>query len=860
MLNSMSPLEPLEDSNLLYTLSPKILEIVSSHLPYPPLKEELLNAILSSATEAIVLKDCDGRYLLANQSAERNFGCPIHAIIGKTDFEIFTDHPETAQTIFEYDQLVLQTGQPISYTLILPPKNESLPQKQTILHVTKNPFLDHAGNIVGVLGIARDITDWHYTEMALDLSERRYHTFFDANPNPSWIYDPTTLRFLEVNSAALRVYGYTREEFLKMSLYDIRPTTEWGRLTRDLQQDVKLRDLSPPSCWQHRKKNGSLIDVEISARSVYLPNGKEARLVYCTDVSERLRAEREKREASAQFEQAFHRANIGMSLLTLEGIYYEVNSAHCQITGYTRDELVGQSYLTLVPPERQQIAEQIFQEAVREGREVPQYPGNFLRKDGSLGYAEFTIGFVRDEAGKPLYMMGQMQDVSERYQAEERLRWLAYHDPLTGLYNRHHLEEMISEHISEDTQNQTYSPFALLLMDLDRFKQINDSYGHNEGDGVLNVMAHRFRVASEGRAIIGRMGGDEFTILLLGEEGETEDHVRHRAELLANRLLEVTALPVYVESQEIYLSGSIGISLYPLHGHNQKTLLKNADVAMYSAKNRGKGRFEIYKPAMNAASVMRLQLESSLRHALQRQEICVYYQPQVTVGTRHIVSVEALVRWNHPELGILLPDQFLHLANDIGIMHDMEQWVLHQACRHIAQWKRNGYPLAVAVNLSATQFSRKDTVQMVAKTLRETGLNPNQLVLEITESTLMENQASVMQCLRALKQLGVRISVDDFGTGYSSLSYLRDFPLDILKIDRSFIENLNEEPRIRAVVRTIIELARAMDLYVVAEGVERIEQEEYLKDMGCDAIQGYLVSKPISTNEMQTVLNHLPSV
>lgn len=437
------------------------------------------------------------------------------------------------------------------------------------------------------------------------------------------------------------------------------------------------------------------------------------------------------------------------------------------------------------------------------------------------------------------------RDVTEQRQAESKINYLAYHDALTGLPNRRFIEEQLEKAIrNAKNREQTVT---VMFLDLDRFKLINDSLGHDFGDLLLREATHRIVNCVGESGIVGRLGGDEF-IVLMPEVPESE------LIQMADQLIRIIEQPFLIEGHELYITTSIGISRFPEDGNDYQTLMKTADTAMYSAKERGKNACHKYSAHMQKAASERMYLQNELNRALVRNELLVYYQPQVNVTNKKLSGMEALVRWNHPKRGVIPPDQFITIAEETGLIVPIGEWVLRTACKQNREWQEMGYaPVRVAVNLSARQFLKKDFVQTVEGILRETGMQPEYLELEVTESTMIDVQRAT-QTLYDLKKLGVHIAIDDFGTGYSSLSYLKDFPLDRLKIDRSFIRDLKKSPGNRAIVATIITMAKNLDLHVIAEGVETSDELDFLQEQMCEEVQGFFFSHPLTKEDMESYL------
>ncbi len=474
---------------------------------------------------------------------------------------------------------------------------------------------------------------------------------------------------------------------------------------------------------------------------------------------------------------------------------------------------------------------------------VPTSEGAF----GVIGaYSRDPGRFSKDDASFLMSIATSLGTAIGRKRAEERLAYVAQFDSLTGLPNRTLFRDRLSQAMTRAERGG--SQLALMLLDLDRFKEINDTLGHRAGDRLLQAVAQRLTSTLRTVDTVARLGGDEFTVIL--EDAESVEAVT----LVAEKVVGALARPFPLDDQEYFLTVSAGISMYPSNPGDIETLIMNADVAMYDAKDNGKNNFKFYRAEMNAMKQERLSLERQLRRAADRGELFIEYQPQTDLTTNQVIGAEALLRWQHPELGLIEPNRFIPIAEQTNLILQIGKWVLHKACAQNVAWQRAGMPrIRVAVNVSARQF-RAELLETVASALRETGLAPDCLELEITEGLLIEDPAAASAVLAELKALGVHVAIDDFGSGYSSLSYLKHFPLDSLKIDRSFVRDLSIDPDDAAIARAIIALAHSLDLKVIAEGVETPQQLAFLREHHCDVVQGFLFGAPVNADEMAALL------
>ncbi|ALP63959.1 MULTISPECIES: sensor domain-containing protein [Paraburkholderia] len=555
-----------------------------------------------------------------------------------------------------------------------------------------------------------------------------------------------------------------------------------------------------------------------------------------TDITERKRADLALRLQSRALD-----ASVNAILITApskEGNLIEyVNPAFKRITGYDPQEVIGQDCRVLQRDDRDQEGIAAIRQALAANREVSAVLRNY-RKDGVLFWNQLYIAPVPDANGQTTHHIAVINDVTALIRYQEQLEYQANYDSLTRLPNRNLLRDRLQHALI--VAQRHHKGVAVVFIDLDGFKNVNDSLGHSVGDRLLSVVADRLARCARASDTVARHGGDEFVIVM-------KDTVDEQS-LIAwmERVRASISEPVWLDGTELYVGCSMGASLFPQDGDDAETLMKKADLAMYRAKDMGRNTFQFYQPEMNVSAGARLNLERRLRRALRDNEFLLHYQPQVDIETGQVVGMEALVRWSDPEVGLIPPSQFIPVAEESGLIGPLSEWVLREACRQNKAWQDEGLPPArVSVNLSARQFQQRDIAKLVMQVLEETGLDPQYLELELTESTIMRNAEEAVSMLNELHALGIGLAIDDFGTGYSSLSYLKRFPVDRLKIDRSFVSDIGESSDDETITSAIIALAHSLNLQVIAEGVETSTQLDFLKERACDEMQGYFFAKPL---------------
>ncbi len=640
-------------------------------------------------------------------------------------------------------------------------------------------------------------------------------------------------RMTLLNPAALALFGYPEEaligrrtEMLYASGDDYHLQGQ-RRFSRDANDDQ-----APVTEVRYRRRDGSEFWGETLGVKVRDDEGEVVGyLGLIRDVTSRHEAE----ARMARLSNALEQSAEAVCITDPQGCIEYVNPAYQAMTGYQRDEVVGRNAGHLRSGYHddhfyEQMWAKLKRGEVFEGVLVNR------RKGGELYYEEKTITPVRGEDGEIDYFVATSKDITRRMETEEQLQYLAHHDVLTGLPNRALFHDRLDHALNQRAEHEGL--IALLFLDLDRFKVINDTLGHDVGDRLLQEFARRLRECMREGDTVARLGGDEFGVIL--------EHLNAAADAatVAGNILQALGTPFVDQDNTLFVTTSIGISLAPQDAQDARSLLKNADIAMYRAKETGRNTFRFYAADMGVETSTRLALETDLRYALQRDQFVLHYQPQIDLERDAVVGVEALLRWQHPHLGLLGPDRFIDILEETGLIVPVGDWVLRTACTEVARVSVDGEPLQVAVNLSSRQFSSGGMVESIRAVLAGSGLAAGRLEIEITERLLLRDDRHTLEALSRISDMGIRIAIDDFGTGYSALSYLKRFPIDCLKIDRSFIRDIITDPDDAAIVEAIIALSGSLGLQVVAEGVENGEQLDFLRSQGCAVGQGFLFGRP----------------
>ncbi len=696
---------------------------------------------------------------------------------------------------------------------------------------------------------------WVATHEDVTEAKRREESFrllFKDNPVPMWVFDRESLRFLAVNKAAIAHYGYSREQFMSMMVTDLRPIDDRVRFANLLNNlsDDKLEEVTV----QHATAEGTIIDVCVYSRALVY-EGHNARLAAIHDITERKRAEDELHRTQNFLNTVVENVPLPIVVKSVPSAVEEtseyrftlINRAAEELFEVSRDQMIGKNAHDVYAKDHADFVVSRDIEALRANGPIQVREHTVEISNHDIRIVTSRKVAIRGDDGKPEYLLSLLEDVTERKHTEQRIDHMAHYDTLTDLPNRATFNDALDATI--DRAAATGGQFAVLSIDLDGFKETNDTYGHLVGDELLREVARRLQAAA-GEAFLARLGGDEFA--LIGVNGAQPA----AAAALAERLLAVFADDFGVEGHRLKLGMSIGVAIYPADGADAKALLTNADAALYRAKAETRGAALFFEPEMGARLRERLALQEDLRLAIDRGELQLHYQPQMKM-LGETIGFEALVRWQCPKRGMVLPGTFIPIAEESSLIIPVGEWVLREACREAASWPQ---PLTIAVNISPIQFRHGELPMLVHLILLETGLSPGRLELEITEGVMINDFSRAVSILNRLKSLGVRIAMDDFGTGYSSLSYLQSFRCDKIKIDRSFICDLEHSHHSKAIVRAVIGLGQSLDLPILAEGVETEAQHAFLKQEGCDEVQGYLTGRPLPIADYGELVGRQTSV
>ncbi|MDQ1374118.1 MAG: hypothetical protein QOJ09_1456 [Actinomycetota bacterium] len=791
-----------------------------------------LAAIVDSSGDAIFSLTVEGLISSWNGAAERLLGYTADEIIGCSLHVLACDDRHGEQTASK--EALVAGGPPMYLETVRRRKDGTMVDVALTIS-----GIEEAGVVIGMSVIAQDISARLGALQALERSERRLTEAQAIAEVGSFEIDLVT-----------GAMAWSDEHYRILGLEPGTPPTVERFLPLVHHEDVdKLNE-----AWANAMQHGVPFDLryriirpdgdERSVRGRVNPERTEDGTLVSMfgtllDDTDRVQAERVQKAAEARYQMGFQQAAVGIAITDLDGCVLDVNPALCSILTLAAKDIIGRPLHDFWPTEDARVGQAVRARLVA-GENTYEDERRCRRPDGSLVWVSMHINLVRDERGHPDYYFVQMEDIAERKDLAHELAHQAFHDPLTGLPNRALLDDRLAVALSGTRARGTQ--LAVMVLDIDHLKALNDASGHSVGDAVLQHASDCIAEMLRPGDTVARLGADEFVMVC-------EDVGPAAAAQVAERVLQALRLPYLFGGRELSLSASIGIAVAD-EAATAETLLQDADAAMYRAKDRGRGRVEPFDEVLRAQAQRRITTEMELRRAVEREEFTVHYQPFVDLVTEAVVGAEALVRWEHPERGLVGPDGFITLAEETGLIVPIGAWVLEQACRELVGWQRDEPAMTVAVNLSVHQMAAPDVVHMVKEVLARTGVRGQDLCLELTESLLMDDVDYFGKILARFKSLGVRLSIDDFGTGYSSLSYLKRFPLDEVKIDRGFVDGLGTDAHDSALVAAILAMATALGLGVIAEGIETRAQLELLKKMRCGRAQGFFLARPMPARDM----------
>ena len=713
-------------------------------------------------------------------------------------------------------------------------------QFRTIIENGKPIYQDD--NLIGYVGICFDITNQRELEKTLRKeNEEIYSSFYENNHSVIILVDPDTGRLVDANKAACKFYGYSKEKLTQKNIGDLNMLSNKEVMQKvDLIKKRKIKLIN----LQHKLANGEIRDIEAYAGLI---NAYGKTLLYgiINDITEQKKAEARIIDAYAELNQIFNSTANGMRVVDTAFNIIKINRTMLENTGITEKEAIGKKCYEVLPGSCCKTPEcPLIQ--IKNGKKKVEYETVKISPDGNKIPYSITVTPLKNPNGELFAVIEDFKDLTEIKKNEEKIKQIAYHDQLTKLPNRLYFVEKLN---SELNGRDNTKLLAVMFFDLDEFKYVNDNYGHTIGNKVLVYFAKRLKSLINEDDFIARLGGDEFTILL--SRINDIDDIRKMADFI----LREFERPFTIDGIEIYLSLSIGISIFPTDGTDSETIIKNADIAMYHAKDNGKNSFKFFETSNQNYYAYRLNLENHLRNALKQNELELYYQPQIDTNTNRIRGVEALIRWNSFSLGSIPPNKFIPVAEETGLINSIGKWVMLTACTQSRMLEEQGLPpIIVGINLSVKQLADPDLIDNINEIIKMTGINPSNLEIEITESVALNNFEDNIIILNKIKEMGIQIALDDFGTGYSSLFYLKKLPIDVLKIDKTFVHDLTADPRNMAIAKAIISMARNLKLKVIAEGVESKEQLDFLKSQKCDVYQGFLFSKPLPIEDLKKLL------
>ncbi|MBF0477956.1 MAG: EAL domain-containing protein [Candidatus Omnitrophica bacterium] len=791
------------------------------------------------------MSDAEGRILYANQAYCKMLEEDLEEdLIGRNFFEYYPVEkqayvknvlmPQAFKTGQWAGEIDLKSRRGVLFSVI-----------QNIVVVN-----DRHGQPLYIGNVCIDISERKKIEQKLLTSEKKYRELYEtmvsAMAQHKIVLDatgnPVDYVFIDVNPAFEKMTGLKKEDIVNRSVTEVFPNInkssfDWIGVYGEVALGGNPRQLE--QYFEPFQKWFSIL--------VYSPQ-KGSFITLFSDITEQKLIQKELRNSEQRYHGLFEGIMDGVIIMDENSLIIEANPAYLKMLGYELNDIRGKSVEDLTPAKwHQWEREEVFKDQLLDRGFSEAYQKEYIRKDGAIIPVELRAYAIRNEDNETIGFWAIVRDLTDQKRSDEKMKKLFFYDRLTGLPNRMLAIDRVSQVIAR-LKRDVGKMVAVLVIDLDQFKLVNDTLGHFCGDQLLIEASQRLQSIVRESDTVARLGGDEFLLVL--PEIDDEEH----AVIVAQKILDAFAQPFELEKREVFVSASIGIAAYPNDGINSTELLKNADAAMFKAKEDSRNTFKFFAPQMNEKANVRLRMETRLRRAIDQNNLILHYQPIYDINSRKLIGAEALLRWNDPELGLVMPNDFIPLAEETGLIVPIGEWVLNQACLQARKWSQwFEMPFKISVNVSYRQFVGSDFAKIVADALKHSGLNANQLELEITERLLLQNPEAVGKILHRIVDTGVNLAIDDFGTGYSSLHYLKKYPFHTLKIDRSFIVDMKIDSSDVALPSAIIALAHTLNLMVVGEGVETEEQLEFLRFQGCDWAQGFFFAKPVSEKEFEAI-------
>jgi len=805
--------------------------------------EEKYRSIIENMHEAYYEIDLKGNFTFVNDATCKRLGYSREELIGRK-LERDEADKESGERVYQAYNRIYRTGEPDNEIEEVYTRKDGT---KGFAELSASLIRDAEGKPIGFQTFSHDITERKQAQDTLRQSEEKYRTFIETIQDGYYEIDLNG-KYTFVNDVICEHLQHSREELIGQDnrLYQ---TKENAKKVYLAFKEVYLTGKSVKAFeMEVIRKDGTIQIAEVSISLIRNTKGTPISFRGTSrDITGRKQMEEALRQSEGKYRSILETIQEGYFEVDLAGSFTFCNDSMFRLYGYSKEELMGMNNRQYTDKENSKKVFQTFNKVYSTGEPAEGFDWQIIRKNGDKRYIEASVSLKKDSSGKPIGFRGIVRDVTERKKAEQQLNHMATHDALTGLPNRSMSSQLLNHAIQSAQRHKRQ--LAVFFIDLDRFKTINDSLGHEAGDQLLQEIARRFRQSLRAVDVVARLGGDEF-IILIEEVGDLTQVAN-----VAHKILTTAIKPMVLLGEECRVTASIGISIYPRDGEDEQSLMKNADMAMYFSKEEGRNNYQFYSKDIQSQSKERFSIETNLRLALERKEFSLEYQARLDFKTGTITGVEALLRWNNPYLGSVTPTQFIPVAEETGLILPIGRWVMKTACAQNIAWQRQGLPaICMAVNLSLRQLMDDNLLEDIKATLKESGMAPNLLELEITESMVMNNPTRLIAVLTKIKELGLRLAIDDFGTAYSSLAQIKHFPIDTLKVDRSFIRNLPQDYEDKAITEAIISMGKTLSLTVVAEGVETKEQEDFLREQVCDEMQGFYFSKPIAPDQFADLL------